>query len=239
MGNSYFRFKQFTVQQEGSAMKVCTDACIQGAFTAAYIRNYLPALPRLLDVGAGTGLLSLMLAQYGDYRIHAVELDAAAAQQAAENFSASPWHARLQAFHSDVKDFTPGESYPFIITNPPFFHNDLQGPHLRRTTAMHTISLDYETLLAAIQRLLSPGGSFSILLPAEGFEKFRELAVSAGFTLRELLEVRQTPAHKPFRKVGIFGPAGPLHAESLVIYDGERRYTPAFVTLLKEYYLYL
>lgn len=239
MGNSFFQFKQFTVQQEGSAMKVCTDACIQGAFTAVYIRNHLPGLQRVLDIGTGTGLLSLMLAQRGAFAVDAVELDAAAAQQAAENFSASPWGGRLRVFHSDIKNFRPETLYPFIITNPPFFDNNLQGPQQRRTTAMHTIALAYDALLAAIQRMLAPGGSFSVLLPCGEFEKFRKLAEDAGFTLNVLLEVQQTPAHKPFRSVGIFGPEAALQMEKLVIHDEAREYTPAFVTLLKDYYLYL
>ena len=133
MGNQYFQFKRFTVQQAGSAMKVCTDACIQGAFTAAYIREQLPGASPVLDIGAGTGLLSLMLAQSGNGTIDAVELDAAAAQQAAENFAASPWSERLRVFHTDIAHFNPAQRYPFIITNPPFFDNDLQGPHQRRT----------------------------------------------------------------------------------------------------------
>lgn len=239
MGNSYFQFKQFTVQQAGSAMKVCTDACIQGAFTAAYLQTRLPAVQRVLDIGTGTGLLALMLAQRGNYAIDAVELDAAAARQAQENFAASPWPHQLQIFHTDIKDFHPEAAYPFIITNPPFFENNLQGPQQRRTAAMHTVSLGHAELLAAIQQMLAPGGSFSVLLPAGEFERFRRMGEAAGFTLRELLEIQQTPAHVPFRCVGIFGPAGDLHTGQLVIHDEQRQYTPPFVTLLKDYYLYL
>ncbi|WP_158618117.1 tRNA1(Val) (adenine(37)-N6)-methyltransferase [Chitinophaga lutea] len=239
MGNQYFQFKQFTVQQAGSAMKVCTDACIQGAFTAAYIREQLPGASPVLDIGAGTGLLSLMLAQSGNGTIDAVELDAAAAQQAAENFAASPWSERLRVFHTDIAHFNPAQRYPFIITNPPFFDNDLQGPHQRRTAAMHTVTLGYEALLEAIIRLLAPGGSFSILLPRGGFDRFRRMAENEGFVLRKLLEVRQTTGHSPFRSIGIFGPAAEPQREELVIYNEQRQYTPAFVTLLKDYYLYL
>ncbi len=239
MGNHYFRFKQFIVQQAGSAMKVCTDACIQGAFTAAHIRERLPGLHSVLDIGTGTGLLSLLLAQSGGSVIDAVELDAAAAQQAAENFAASPWGERLHAIHTDISDYNPGKQYPFIITNPPFFDNSLQGPHQRRTAAMHTVTLGYDALLGNIVRLLAPGGSFSVLLPAAGFGRFRSMAEQAGFALQRLLEVRQTPGHSPFRSIGIFGPSAELQREELVIYNEQRQYTPAFATLLRDYYLYL
>jgi tRNA1Val (adenine37-N6)-methyltransferase len=104
---------------------------------------------------------------------------------------------------------------------------------------MHAVSLSYEALLNAISRLLTSDGAFSVLLPYEGFQRFRLLAEAAGFTLRELLEVRQTPAHNYFRAVGIFGPAGVLNVHEMSVYDGQQKYTPAFTALLKEYYLYL
>ncbi len=235
MGNSYFRFKQFTVQQAGSAMKVCTDACIQGAFTAGFVKN----APRVLDIGTGTGLLSLMLAQQSPAAIDALELDEAAFRQAAANFEASPWQSRLRAIHADVRDFQPGTPYAFIVTNPPFYENDLKSPDSRRNTAMHTTTLDYETLLTAIRRLLAPDGRFSVLLPYTGFQRFREMAEAAGFTLQELLEVRQTTGHGFFRSVGIFGEGGVTHTREMSVYDAQRQYTPGFTALLKDYYLYL
>jgi tRNA1Val (adenine37-N6)-methyltransferase len=233
MGNTYFKFKQFTVHQQGSAMKVCTDACIQGAFTALHVGR----AARVLDIGAGTGLLSLMMAQSGVPHVDAIELNANAAAQAQENFDASPWKDRLHVIRGDVRDYNPSFTYPFIITNPPFFENDLKSPDQQRNAAMHAVSLDYEALLSAITRLLAPDGRFSVLLPYEGFQRFRALA--SDFVLQELLEIRQTPGHGYFRAVGIFGKRGELHREELAIYDDRRIYTPAFSQLLKPYYLYL
>lgn len=235
MGNSYFRFKQFTVQQAGSAMKVCTDACIQGAFTAAFVKEEA----RVLDIGTGTGLLSLMLAQQSPAVIDALELDEAAYRQALSNFETSPWHNRLRAVHINVEDYRPETRYPFIITNPPFYENDLKSPDGRRNAAMHTTTLDFAALLNAIQRLLSPDGRFSVLLPWEGFQRFRGMAEAAGYTLQELLEVRQTPAHGFFRATGIFGKGGALRTHELTVYDAGRQYTPEFTALLKDYYFYL
>ncbi|SIN83260.1 tRNA1(Val) (adenine(37)-N6)-methyltransferase [Chitinophaga niabensis] len=234
MANTFFEFKQFTVHQDKTAMKVCTDACIQGAFTA----SRMPAVPRVLDIGTGTGLLSLMLAQQSSAAIDAIELDEQAALQAAANFEASPWGDRLHVIREDVRAFS-GEHYPFIISNPPFYEQDLKSPSHQRNAAMHAVSLGYEELLAAIKRLLSKDGSFSVLLPYDGFQRFNALAVSGGFVLRELLLVRQTPAHDYFRAVGIFGPAGTLNTTEISIYDAQRNYTPEFSALLQQYYLYL
>jgi tRNA1Val (adenine37-N6)-methyltransferase len=232
MANTFFEFKQFKVHQDRTAMKVCTDACIQGAFTAAR----MPAVSKVLDIGTGTGLLSLMLAQQSSAAIDAIELDEQAALQAAANFNDSPWGDRLSVIRCDVRAYA-GAEYPFIITNPPFYENDLKSPSHTRNAAMHAVSLGYEELLAAIKRLLAKDGSFSILLPYEGFQRFSALA--SGFALRELLLIRQTPAHDYFRAVGIFGPSGGSHTSEMSIYDGERNYTPEFSALLQQYYLYL
>lgn len=237
MGNSWFQFKQFRVEQAGSAMKVCTDACIQGAWTAAHLQTDLPV--RILDIGAGTGLLSLMLAQQTPAIIDAIEIDPDAAKQAAANFAASPWQERLQLIHADIRTCDTGTLYDFIITNPPFYQNDLRGPDARRTAAMHTATLGYEALLSAIRRLLKEDGGFSVLLPYAEFRIFRLLAESQGFRMRALLDVQQTPAHAPFRSVGIFGTGETFPDETLFIYDTERKYTPAFTALLQPFYLHL
>lgn len=237
MGNSWFQFKQFRVEQAGSAMKVCTDACIQGAWTAAYLQTAPPA--RLLDIGAGTGLLSLMIAQQITASIDAAELDAAAAEQARANFAASPWAERLRLIETDIRTFASPEPYDFIITNPPFYQNDLRGPDARRTAAMHTSTLDYAALLAAIRRLLKADGSFSVLLPYEEFKIFRALAEWQGYPLRAVLHIRQSATHAPFRSVGIFGEGKTRAEDALIIHDAQRQYTPAFAALLQPYYLYL
>jgi tRNA1Val (adenine37-N6)-methyltransferase len=240
MANTFFKFKQFTVHQEHCAMKVCTDACIQGAFTAQYLAEKNIAAPAILDIGAGTGLLSLMLAQRTDAVITAVELDPAAAQQATANFAASPWASRLTLMQSDIRNMATGVKYDFIITNPPFYEGALKSGHAQKDQAMHATNLNYKELLLAIDGQLSASGQVSVLLPYTGFEIFRELAEEAGYHLQEVLFIRQSVNHGYFRTVGVFGRSvGDTTVKELAIHDVNRLYTNAFVSLLMPYYLYL
>lgn len=238
MANHYFRFKQFTVYQERTAMRVCTDACIQGAYTASQLAGRPYA--RMLDIGAGTGLLSLMLAQQHDASIDALELDDNAYTQADENFKASPWANRLHVLHQDARNFHAPLPYDVIITNPPFYEQALKSGHAARDAAMHATTLSFEALTEAIDRNLSGSGICSVLLPYSEFEKFRTLAAKKGLALKKRLDVQQSPRHGFFRTVGLFTreAAATIH-DSLLIYDGDNKYTPAFTALLKDYYLYL
>jgi tRNA1Val (adenine37-N6)-methyltransferase len=238
MANDYFQFKQFTVHQQRAAMRVCTDACIQGAYTAHYLRNEPPA--RILDIGAGTGLLSLMLAQAVSANIDALELDEDAFAQAGENFAASPWSQRLRVIHADARTFTGEAAYPFIITNPPFYENALKSDKAARNAAMHATDLDFGALVNIIDQQLSADGKCSVLLPYSEFPKFLQLMQSFGFGLERRLDVQQSPKHGFFRTVGIFrrGEVA-TEAETLLIYGEGNQYTGDFVALLREYYLYL
>ncbi|HEY0609240.1 MAG TPA: methyltransferase [Chitinophaga sp.] len=240
MPNQYFQFKQFTVHQEQCAMKVCTDACIQGAFTAAYLHAGGRLVERVLDIGTGTGLLSLMLAQQVPADITGIELDTAAAAQATANFKASPWADRLQVTQSDIRDLPATALYDFIITNPPFYEGSLKSSDVLRNAAMHATNLSYQELLQAIDAHLQKDGQFSVLLPYAAFQSFRQLAAAAGFYPQQILEVKQSVRHDHFRAVGIFGreAATPL-ISSLTIYDERNVYTADFTALLQPYYLYL
>ncbi|MBO9729871.1 MAG: methyltransferase [Chitinophaga sp.] len=238
MANTFFQFKQFTVHQEHCAMKVCTDACIQGAFTAQYLVD--KPVPAILDIGAGTGLLSLMLAQQTRAAITAVELDPAAAVQARANFAASPWADRLVLTETDIRDMAAVCPYDFIITNPPFYEQALKSGHAQKDQAMHATNLSYQALISAIDRQLAPSGEVSVLLPYTAFENFRALAVVAGFQLREVLNIRQSVDHGFFRTVGIFSrQAGDTTIKELAIHEANRVYTSDFTSLLTPYYLYL
>jgi tRNA1Val (adenine37-N6)-methyltransferase len=245
MPNGYFQFKQFLVRQDACAMKVCTDACIFGAWFAR-----LPLLGhRELDIGSGTGLLMLMAAQQQPHTIHGIELDPAAYGQLSENIAASPWKDRLRAFAGDVRGFAPDTRYDHILSNPPFFEGDLPSGNASRNRAMHSQELTLEELLQATDALLTDQGTFTVLLPFHRQDYFIRQAAGHGYTLQKSLLVQQTPRHTPFRAMLHFTrnpPPGPGELpvsapaqEFLIIRDEQDSYTPAFVDLLKDYYLYL
>jgi tRNA1Val (adenine37-N6)-methyltransferase len=236
MPNSYFRFKQFTIQQDRCAMKVCTDSCILGAWTARRLMEE----KNILDIGSGTGLLAIMLAQKSEAGIDTVESDPDAAIQAGENISSSPWANRIRGYPGDVR-YHPFEfNYDFIITNPPFYETDLHSPDPKKNKAKHDLSLTLEELISVIRSRLVANGRFSILLPYQRFEFFENLAAANDFFLQEKLTIQQTPKHKPFRSIGLFGFQKPenLISNDLQIKDEAGKYTQEFIDLMKDYYLF-
>lgn len=240
MSNTYFQFSQFRVEQGGSAMKVCTDACVQGAYIAEKLSVAQPAVKRILDIGTGTGLLALMLAQGCDALVDAIEIDEKAYRQAGKNFLASPWKERLQVYHADIREYDFIKKYDFIISNPPFYENDLKSPSRLKNQAMHAITLNYGELLEAVKHNLISGGKFAVLLPFERFAGFIRQAEKMEFHLQDSLLLKQTPSHHIFRAIGIFGNDRKKGMEeTLTIKNKQEDYTPEFIRLLKPYYLYL
>ena len=174
--NSYFQFKQFTVQQDRCAMKVCTDACVFGAWAGS------PEAARILDIGTGTGLLSLMAAQRNQVaRIDAVEIDSAAAEQARENIANSPFAGRITVHQSPIQCFEPRYLYDTILVNPPFFQSDLRSPDARVNQAHHAESLTFSELLTAVVRFLGVGGTWHVLLPPEESVTLAGMALERGW----------------------------------------------------------
>jgi tRNA1Val (adenine37-N6)-methyltransferase len=238
MPNPYFRFKKFTIYQDRCAMKVCTDACILGAWFA----DKAPAWSSVLDIGSGTGLLMLMLAQKHKGDIRGIELDLDAFRQLQDNIGQSPWRQMLRVFPGDVRTFSFPEKFDFIITNPPFYEGDLPASTTAANLARHSKELTLSELLEVIDANLTPQGSFGILLPYHRTTWFEEKACAAyGFSLREKLLVRQTPRHDFFRSILYFS----RHRENfaptteLTIQNSEGVYSDDFIELMRDYYLYL
>jgi tRNA1Val (adenine37-N6)-methyltransferase len=240
MGNSFFRFKQFTVYQELCAMKVCTDACLFGAL-APVTDAAGHTIQQVLDIGAGTGLLSLMYAQKNTTAaIEAVEIDEAAAEQARGNFRQSPWAARLALFHQPVQAFTPAHGYDLILSNPPFYAGSLKSDNTRRNLALHSDALQLDELFSLAAQHLAPNGWLYLLLPYQRAAESITLAANRGLHLHSHIQVKQTPAHAYFRSLLQWGrlPATAVTSE-LVIMNEHQQYTPAFKAALQPYYLYL
>jgi tRNA1Val (adenine37-N6)-methyltransferase len=237
MSNSYFSFKQFTVQQDACAMKVSTDACIQGAWTPL-----TENIKRVLDIGAGTGLLSLMIAQRApDAYIDAIELNGSAARQAEENVAASPFAGRINVLNADATAWQSDEGYDLIICNPPFFRNSLTGPNAARNAARHTASLNLHSLIEVIARNLAIDGLSSIMWPADEQEAFAALAADSGLYMQRTLLVRDRAGTRITRIIGIYGRqncAQPA-VEELIIKSADGSYMPEFCRLLSPFYLRL
>jgi tRNA1Val (adenine37-N6)-methyltransferase len=237
MGNDYFRFKEFTIHQSQSAMRVTTDACILGAWVA---RDY-PTSGRVLDIGSGTGLLMLMMAQQMNGSFTGVELDPAAYHESRSNVDQSPWSARIKVMHEDIKTFGTELPYDLIVSNPPFYNNDLQRPNAAQNLAMHGAELTLEDLVIAINRLLTADGKVIILLPPHRAELICSLMSQAGMFEIKVLAVRHSRNHRVLRKISVFSrKKEDVHElETLDIRESDGAYTDAFTELMKPYYLFL
>lgn len=239
MSNTFFQFKQFTVHQDRCAMKVCTDACLFGAWMAEKVQTKKYEVQTVLDIGTGTGLLSLLLAQKTAASIDAIELDEPAAEQAAENFELSPWKDRLQVIRGDARTLHLGKKYGLIISNPPFFDHDLKSADAQRNTALHSKELNLRELLMAIKKNLTDKGKFAVLLPFHRKTDFGQMALQEGFFLEEEVSVKQTSKHAFFRVMLLFSAVEvPTSIKALTIRDGEQ-YSTEFTYLLSDYYLKL
>ena len=219
-------------------MKVCTDACLFGAFVANETAN--EKLFRILDIGTGTGLLSLMLAQKSTANIDSIEIDTAACEQAKENIAASPWKEKITTINADITTFNSKNKYDLIISNPPFFEGDLQSANEQKNAAKHDAALTLEQLLVAANNNLNKEGIFAVLLPYHRVDYFIKESAAKGLYLTNRLLVKQAPTHNFFRGILIFSKTNSgLQSNELSIKDNKGNYTGEFTGLLKDYYLYL
>jgi tRNA1Val (adenine37-N6)-methyltransferase len=221
-------------------MKVTTDGCLFGSYISETIQDFKPKVQNCLDIGAGTGLLSLMLAQKTEIIIDAVEIDKAAYLQAKENLERSSWKERLNIFNADIIEFNTGKKYDCIISNPPFFEDNLKSIHVNKNKAKHDASLTLQQLLTVIHKNLNEDGIFFILLPYHRADYFEKKASNLKFYPSEKMLVRQTPKHDFFRSIIVFSrKETQLKIRELVIKDDNGNYTNDFTALLKDYYLQL
>ena len=234
MANPWFRFKQFLVRQEKSAFKVGTDGVLLGAWADT------DGVNTVLDIGTGTGLLALMLAQRTKAKIMAIEIDRASYQQASENIKNSPWTDRINVQHCSIQDFSSEGKFDLIITNPPFFQDSLRPEEEGRSKSRHNTMLSLDELAGSAIRHMHGESKFSLVLPVEESSDFEHIASGVGLFLHRILHIRPTPAHPVKRHLMEYRlyPTKKVHSEELIVEKGERHdYTPEYRNLTKEFYL--
>jgi tRNA1Val (adenine37-N6)-methyltransferase len=241
MANPYFRFKQFTVYHHQCAMKVTTDACVFGAWCAARLQKDFKKFDTLLDIGTGTGLLSLMVAQQVQAQIDAVEIDEKAAQQAQENAAASPWSKNINIIHGNLFETLLQPQYDVIISNPPFYEKEWQSASKERNVALHSEALPLDDLFGFLQQKVASDGTFFLLLPYKRHAAIKTLFHKWNLHLHSQVVVHPSLQHAPFRLMlqgGKYSIREPEHS-TLFIAEQPGLYTPQTIELLKDYYLYL
>jgi tRNA1Val (adenine37-N6)-methyltransferase len=236
MSEDIFHFRYFTVHQDKCAMKVGTDAVLLGSWVDPGDAR------RILDVGTGTGLLALMLAQKSDAMIEGVDIDQGAYLQARENFLLSPWYFQLTPVHASFQEFavqaTPG--YDLIVSNPPYFQHASKPSGEARTAARHTDMLAYGELIDGVRKLLHPNGRFCVILPFKEGMDFLDLAQQRGLFCQRLARIKTKPG-KPEKRVMIeFGYRfGVMTEEEIVIQEENNRFSDQYIRMTDEYFLNL
>lgn len=231
-----FRFKQFAVRHDRAGMKVGTDGVLLGAWAPL---DGKPA--SILDIGAGTGLIALMLAQRsGAPTIDAVEVEATSYQQCVENFEASPWNDRLFCYHCSLQEFAGEveETYDLLVSNPPFYGEAAATGNPARDAARRRASLPFETLLEGVRHLMAPGGRFCVVLPRREEAAFTSLAREAGLYPGRITRVRGNPQAPFSRSLLAFTEVpGEVAEDTLTIEAGRGQYTEAYQALTRAFYL--
>lgn len=235
MSNTAFAFKQFIIKQDKCAMKVGTDAVLLGAWVDASLSK------NILDIGAGTGVIAIMLAQKSDAIIDAIDIDEKAYTQALENIDLCPWKNRLSVQHISFQEFSDEskQKYDLIVSNPPYFVDSTKTPEEARTYARHTDMLEFDELLDGVLKLLTDDGKFYVIFPPKEGEFFRDSAELRQLYLTKLMRVRPRHDKQEKRHLMRFERVRKSFSEtSITIEHNEHHsYTDEYKELTKDYYL--
>lgn len=232
MSNNWFQFKQFTVQHDRCAMKVGTDGVVLGAWAQGG--------NRILDVGTGSGIVAMMMAQrYPLATVYAIDIDTEACLQASENFRVSPFAERIYVSNSSVQDFENELLFDSIVSNPPYFVDSLRNPDGQRAVARHTDTLSFDDLCKAAYRWLAEDGTFSVIVPAEGAEAFESSAIISGFFLARRHLIKTTERKSPKRCLMAFVKQPPviLDRQVFTLFDDNGDKTPWYRQQTDPFYL--
>jgi len=235
MSNQYFDFKQFRINQEYSAFKVGTDGVLLGAWTS------LPDAGDALDIGTGTGLLAIMLAQRSTLQVTAIEPDKPSAEEASWNVKNSRWKERITVYNESLQDHVavPARKYDLIITNPPYFTGSVLNNDIRSSGARHDVTMGSEDILKAASELLRENGKLSLILPYTEGNLFIAMASAYGLYCNRITKVKPLPS-KPVRRLlmEFSGQKGILKSDYLTIERGNRHeYSAEYKALTRDFYL--
>lgn len=235
MANNYFQFKQFLIEQDNCAMKVGTDSVLLAALTKVNNIKYA------LDIGTGTGILALMLAQKNPtLEFDAIEIDELAFLQASNNFSKSKFNAQIKPHLVALQQFVANKQYDLIITNPPYFisKSNYSIADLQRAKARHDNDLTFEELIDCVQKILSPKGVFKLILPVHEAVIFKILALQKGLFCGESIFIKPKTSKPSNRVIMSFTNQNIAETESeFIIYNEDNTQTEAYKNLTSEYYL--
>ena len=235
MPNTYFQFKQFIIHQNNCGMKISTDAVILGALASHEMAE------RILDIGTGTGVIALMLAQrFPESMVNGVEIDKDAFVQAKENVALSPWKDSITLSHQSFQDYSaakPG-SFDLIVSNPPYFPAHIKSKDHQRNLALHNDALSFQDLVNGVAWLLAPKGQFWVILPERQMRDLEKLAMDKGLFLRKKVVIRNHPEARVLRVVQAFSflVQAPMET-NLCIRDQDRNYSEVYKGLLKDFLL--
>lgn len=235
MSNSYFQFKKFTVYQDKCAMKVGTDSVLLGAMAPTEGAN------NILDIGTGTGIIALMLAQRNDTaKITSIEIDKEASMQAVENVASSPWENRINIVTGDFNYYQFPQKFDSIVSNPPFFTEDLKCHDPLRNMARHTDLLTFDALLRGVHLSLLDTGSFTVIIPSSQVQSFVDTAYVYELYLSSQITIYSKPQKMSKRSVLVFSAIKqPILQEAFVIHSDDGTYTAEFKALMHDFYLRL
>ncbi|MEO8934989.1 MAG: methyltransferase [Xanthomarina sp.] len=233
---SPFKFKQFTINQDRCAMKIGTDAVLLGAWASIEKNPF-----SILDIGAGTGVLALILAQKSEAElIDALEIDADAYEQCVSNFENSSWGDRLFCYHASLEEFVNEieDRYDLIISNPPFYTEDYKSENNSRDLARFTDALPFEHLMEGASKLLSENGLVSVIIPFKEEENFIEIASKVALFPNRILRVKGTPNSEIKRSLMEFSfYKTQIEIKELIIETSRHQYTSDYINLTKDFYL--
>ena len=234
-----FKFKEFTIQQDKTAMKVGTDGVLLGAWCS--VDAYQDTI---LDIGAGTGVIALMIAQRCDaMTIDAVEVDENAYEQTVANFEESDWGDRLYCYNATFTEFAEEiaeeeETYDLIVSNPPFYTDDFETEDTARNKARFTSSLSFDELIVGVSKILSKNGNFSVVIPFKEEESFINLAKENNLFLNRICRVQGNKTSEIKRCLLAFSfDETEIQEESLIIEIERHKYTEDYINLTKDFYL--